>query len=118
MYKIDGDTVIDEQTGLVWQRSHSPERMTWEKARDYAKSLGDGWRLPTVQELVSIVDYKRLDPAIDLDLFPRTPSLYFWSSSSYAGNPDAAWNVAFNNGHVVQDTKVNANYVRCVRTGL
>ena len=40
----------------------------------------------------------------------------YWSSSSFAGNPNNAWNVNFNNGNV-NNNKNNNNYARAVRGG-
>jgi len=42
---------------LEWQDELVPE-MSWDKAVEYAKSLGDGWRLPTVE--VQVVNTKLL----------------------------------------------------------
>jgi len=41
----------------------------------------------------------------------------YWSSSSYANNPQNAWIVNFNDGNVNNDNKTNGNYVRAVRAG-
>lgn len=43
------------------------------------------WRMPTRQELVSIVDYGRPypGPTIDPTYFPNTPASDFWSASAY-----------------------------------
>jgi len=41
----------------------------------------------------------------------------FWSSSVYAGNPNNAWNLNFNNGNDNNNDKDNAEYVRLVRGG-
>ena len=43
------------------------------------------WRLPSKEELRSIVDYSRYNPSIDTDYFPNARSSGFWSSSPYAG---------------------------------
>jgi hypothetical protein len=46
-----------------------------------------GWRLPTIRELNSIVDFGRFDPAIDPKYFPNSRgsgSSTFWSSSIYS----------------------------------
>ena len=111
-YRITGDVVHDTTTGLEWQREHSGP-MTWRMAMDYAAKLGDGWRLPTVIELVSLVDYDRCDPA---SAFPAMPSVAaFWSSSSDAGSASNAWYVNFYHGNVSNDGKTSTSYVRCVR---
>ncbi|MCP4695457.1 MAG: DUF1566 domain-containing protein [Gammaproteobacteria bacterium] len=73
------------------------------------------WRLPSKTELVSLVEYKCYEPAIDISAFPAAPSLSFWSSSQYAGYPDGAWHVYFLNGYVGYDNKSNAKSVRFVR---
>lgn len=44
------------------------------------------------------------------------PSNY-WSSSTYANNPQNAWNVNFNDGNTNANNKNNNNYVRAVRGG-
>lgn len=57
-----------------------------------------GWRLPTVLELQSIVDYgaTAAGPAVDATWFPGTPLKWFWTGEGYATDPDAAWGVYFN----------------------
>ena len=51
------------------------------------------WRLPTREELRSIVDYGRFDPAIDTRYFPHAESIYYWSSSPTASG--SVWAVGF-----------------------
>ena len=41
----------------------------------------------------------------------------YWSSTTYANNPNNAWNVNFNDGNVNNNDKNNALYVRAVRGG-
>ena len=60
--------VLDRETGLVWERSPSMELTTWHVAHVRCNefvTLGSrlGWRLPTVNELASLVDPGRSDPA-------------------------------------------------------
>ena len=110
-YEITGDVVHDTTTGLEWQHEHAGP-MTWQAAMDYAAKIGDGWRLPTVFELVTLVDYERHTPA---SAFPAMPVVAFWSSSSYAGSASNAWYVNFYHGHISNDGKTSTSYVRCVR---
>ena len=70
------------------------------------------WRLPTVDELHSIVDYGVVapGPTVDATWLPNTqggPNAQgntlggvFWSASPYVGNSASAWVVYFNNGFV------------------
>ena len=63
------ETVIDICTGLMWQRRSSSVSMTWEKAIEHCESLSisgySDWRLPTIEELRSIVDLTKSHPAIN-----------------------------------------------------
>jgi hypothetical protein len=48
------------------------------------------WRMPTRQELLSIVHNGRTNPAIDTDWFPNTRSELFWSSSMRSDFSDSS----------------------------
>ncbi len=77
----------------------------------------NNWRVPTVGELYSIVNYDIFNPTIDSDYFPNTASSWFWSSSPVAGLDLAAWGIYFDKGN---DNFINrdGNYrVRLVRSG-
>lgn len=98
---------------LEWQADVPDRTFTWQEAHDYAASLGDGWRLPTIKELLTLVDYEKHEPACSV--FPDCPSEWFWSSSAYAGNTPGAWIVYFNFGYS-SNYDVGYTYrVRCVR---
>ena len=99
---------------LEWQADVPDEEFTWEEAKAYAASLGDGWRLPTVKELLSLVDYDRRGPACSV--FPDCPSEWFWSSSPVSGNTTLAWYVGFGNGNASNLGVSSAYRVRCVRS--
>ena len=83
----NGDgTVTDNTTGLMWQKQDDGVRRTWDQALEYCKGLSLGghsdWRLPTVKELQSIVDYAKHNPAIDTMFFPDTKASVYWSSTT------------------------------------
>ena len=66
-YTDNGDgTVTDNVTGLMWQQSPG-EKMTYEQAVDGADSFTlagyDDWRLPTIKELYSLIQFDGLDPS-------------------------------------------------------
>ena len=54
--------------------------------------------MPTVEELIGLVDYSRYDPAIDIEAFPNTLSSSLWSSTQVAFNSSFAWLVYFGFG--------------------
>lgn len=127
----NGDgTVTDYCTGLMWQQDTadvnddeviSPEldRLTWCEALDYCETLThagyEDWRLPNIRELLSLVDYGRINPAID-PLFSAA-SWGYWSSTTFTGFPDYAWSVVFDDGDDWGEVKGKLfGHVRAVRS--
>lgn len=60
-YTISKDTLLDTKTKLIWQRATSDKKYNWQDAQSYCQNLklgglSSGWRLPTKEELLSIVD--------------------------------------------------------------
>jgi hypothetical protein len=120
-YMIAAGTVYDVNTKLTWQQSPPTTKYTWADADAYCKALGAtitgaGWRLPTMKELLTIVDYSRHSPAIDPSAFPATPSTYFWTALK-AGDPTVAWGVNFGTGSIYNYTfsPDHTLEARCVR---
>jgi len=111
----DNGTVTDIETKLVWQKDHA-DPLTWQETMNYAESLSlaghNDWRLPTAEELFTLVDFSKHSPASS---FPEMLTNYFWTSSSYAPNSDYAWGVDFSGGYVYNVDKNGDHYVRCVR---
>ena len=68
------------------------------------------WRLPTIKELQSIVDYARFQPAIDPIFGPTRPrdipGPNYWSSTTYAQHDHFALFVNFDTGFALSDGKV------------
>ena len=77
------------------------------------------WRLPTADELQSIVDYGVAypGPTIDANWFPNAQGDYFWSASPSVGNSYYAWYVRFSHGYVNLNDRNYSYYVRLVRAG-
>ncbi len=73
------------------------------------------WRLPTVEELLSIVNLDTYYPAIDSNYFPNTQSNWFWSSSPNANVSGYAWIVSFYYGNSSGNYKDSSSNVRLVR---
>ena len=123
-------TVMDHSTKLMWQKDTARdnigayEPMTWEEALEYCENLSLGgytdWRLPTVKELRSLVDYEKYTPAINAGFFPDTsfnPLDGYWSATTYVNEPNKAWSIIFNHGDVAKSDKFTLYYVRAVRGG-
>ena len=112
-FKVLNDGWIqDKDLGIDWGPS-SEKTMNHEKAEKWSKDKGG--RLPTIEELRSIVDYERHEPAIDVDIFKDTKSSWYWTNTPAAGYPEFAWCVDISGGGVGSGSKGNGKYVRPVR---
>lgn len=66
-YVDNGDgTITDLVTGLMWQQDPG-EKITYDEAVSGAASFSlagyDDWRLPTIKELYSLIDFSGVDPS-------------------------------------------------------
>ncbi len=112
-------TITDTSTGLMWQQATAAGTYTWQQALAYCEDLDlagyTDWRLPDSNELQSIVDYRRFDPAMN-PVFSAVAG-YYWSSTTYAYSTFNAWPVDFYYGSVLSYSKSNKVNVRAVRSG-
>jgi hypothetical protein len=119
---LDGEAVLDRETGLVWEKSPDTTIRNWDQAVVYCynKDVGGrkGWRLPKVEELASLVDTTQSNPALPSGHpFVNVQSDYYWSSTEYAGSPDASWAVFMYGGNVLSYSKNSSLFVWSVRGG-
>jgi hypothetical protein len=119
-YTVAGGTVHDTKTNLTWQQAVPATTYTWADAKTFCAGVGSslggaGWRLATVNELLTIIDYSRSDPAIDPSYFPATPGGLFWTALPFNPSSTAAWLVNFGTGSTMFASAAAAFNVRCVR---
>lgn len=112
--------VSDAGTGLTWSRENVPGgRMNWAKAKEACAALRLGgfsdWRLPTIQELLTLVDYDRHEPAIDTDFFSCEANWYWTSTPAHSSPGDYAWVVNFSYGGSSWGSQGLDFFVRAVR---
>lgn len=112
-------TVTDTGTGLMWKQDIN-DKMTWRKALEYCKKIDlaghKDWRLPTIKELIALVEYGKHNPSIDETVFPITVSRLYWSSTAYTDSAAFAWIIDFYSGGGKPVGKSSRYYTRAVRT--
>ena len=143
-FTLSGDalTVYDNNTGLTWVRQpdtdgngifDSDDKLTWIELHSYVTTLNDesfggydDWRVPTIKELYSLIDFSGIDPSgytggtsglipfIDIDYFDfvygdeaageRIIDAQYWSGTEYVdavfGSEPAVFGVNFADGRI------------------
>lgn len=63
--------VIDRSTGLMWQQSGSSKYLSYAQAQEYVNEMNTkrlagftDWRLPTLEEVMSLMESKELNGAL------------------------------------------------------
>ena len=116
------EIVTDNITKLQWQDDATASTTTanWATAITTCDNLDFGgftdWRLPTIEELESIVNYGASAPA-KYSEFLNFASNSYWSSTTYASNSSGAWSVDFDGSSDGWFDKMFIYYVWCVRAG-
>ena len=120
----NSEAVLDKETGLVWERSPQLTVETWSTAPGTClnKTVGGrkGWRLPSFPELASLID-PSVAPGPTLPLghpFTNVLPAFYWSATTVAAIPTAAWLVNFSSGAVSNNGKTLGLVVWCVRGGM
>jgi hypothetical protein len=123
---LDGAGVLDRETGLVWLKSPDTVKRTWDDAMQACTTLSAGgrrgWRLPTVEELLSVQDFD-VSTLIKLPAghpFQNIQGCCYWTSeicTTY--NSDKAWYVRMGEGAPGCTLKSDTTYgyMWPVRTG-
>ena len=125
--------VGDNNTGLIWEvksphKGHvnfCDDEYSWQDAqKKYIKKLNakkyggfSDWRLPNKDELRSIIDYGKTNPAVDQCYFPNCKTAFYWTSIPYKMQPPFVWGLFFGLGSGICYTPSSLQYVRAVRGG-
>nr|WP_320134108.1 DUF1566 domain-containing protein [uncultured Holophaga sp.] len=129
-YVIDGSEVRDKETGLVWQRCTygrhwvkgkgslgRAETLNWASALEAGR---DGWRLPTKEELETLVNTAGGQELFNRKVFPDVGldgTWWYWSSTPYPKDAAGAWGVHFKDGRSGYAFPHKRGAVRLVRSG-
>ena len=121
MAMAEPSMVKDPVNNLIWEDTlhASEEKMTHLEAKSYCQGLKLGayenWRLPTLNELLSIVDFRRYKPAILKEFQHVDNDSIYWSSTISARTSDDFWGVVFRDGSTKTTSGLYGRYIRCVR---
>lgn len=120
---LDGSAVLDKETGLVWAKTPDSTQRGWQAAADYSADLAlggrKGWRLPSMEELASLID-SNASGGTKLPAghpFQNVTADAYWSSTIYSGDAAFAWGVNMSSGSVTSLDKTGTLYVWPVRSG-
>ena len=110
--------VSDGTTGLSWQAADDGSTYDLEHAVQRCAALEPvgTWRLPSVIELASIVNYGMNSPALD-PVFVGAQSTNYWSTTPVSSGVEQNWTVRFDFGEVIPMGASHALSVRCVHGG-
>ncbi len=122
-YEGRGDVVLDRATGLIWQQSGSAKWLSYTEAQKYVEALNrqkfagyTDWRLPTIPELLSLVEPEKGSNGLYIDPIFDPEQRWCWSADTVAGSSGSAWRVGFLIGGVGWGFFQDDYYVRCVRS--
>ena len=116
------NVVIEHNTGLMWQQAGSAERMEYTEAQNYIMLLNRqryagfaDWRLPTMEEWMSLMEPIRMSGGLYIDpVFETKSDGFYWSADK--SSSESAWFVDFDYGYVRWDYLDGSGYVRAVRS--
>jgi hypothetical protein len=124
-------TVTDKLTGLIWlQNANCFGTSNWNQSLLACKmlatgfcgltdgSIPDDWRLPNIEELLSLVDRSQIYPALPPgNPFVNVQPSYYWSSTTSVFDSSFAWYLWLGDGFSDFDPKRGLRYVWPVRGG-
>jgi hypothetical protein len=120
---MGGEAVLDRETGLVWEQSPDSTSRDWNHAIShcYHREVANrkGWRLPTIEELASLVDNDNSNPSLPSGHpFSNVSNYYYWSSTTSLFDTTQAWQVGFESGSTMDGYMKEHYYPAwCVRGG-
>jgi hypothetical protein len=111
--------VVDKTTKLTWQQSGSPSAVTYADAEKYIRELNKqkfanykDWRLPTVDEAMSLLIPCKDDNDLYIDLEFDRAQPWIWTDEE--ASDGTAWVMTFQTGYCYVPVDTNY-YVRAVR---
>ena len=117
------NVVVDNNTGLSWEKSPSEDFYTWDDAPNHCADLNSSnyggksnWRVPNPFEFMTIVDNSKYNPATNSNFtnMPSDDDVWFWTSAKNKGRTDYAYYFSPSDGDWSDDEKTEPYKVLCV----
>lgn len=98
-FSSSSNVVVDNNTGLTWEKSPSSSTYTWANRNTHCSDLNSSnyggksnWRVPNPLELLTIVDNSTYNLATNSNFtnMPTGSSDYLWTSKEYGGDTSLA----------------------------
>jgi len=118
------EIVTDTLAGLMWQDNEGTTNKhdSWVDAIEYCEDLATGgygdWRMPNINELLSILDYEKTCPvhSIFQNVGNCAGQASYWSSTTINHDDLEPLSVYIEGGEIIAVYIKYDRYVRCVRT--
>ena len=131
-FAIDLKRNVVTKDGLMWKRcaegqststrkgcEGKADQIYFEQAisdKKYKKFAGySDWRLPSIDEVKSILEKSCKGPAFNLDVFPASPNFKLWSQSKVEGNDSQVWIMFSSTGTAIKSRIASPAMLRLVR---
>lgn len=112
--------VVFVNNNLMWQDEavNQEKKLNQLEFKFYCKNLElaqrRDWRTPTYDELLTLVNYERIDPAVNEQIKNIKPSKY-WTSSKSIHETNKNWFIDFAYGTTNISSDLERYNIRCVR---
>lgn len=130
-FKIDLKRNVVTKDGLMWKRcaegqivsknncEGKADQIYFEDAmgdRKYKRYAGyNNWRVPTIEEIKSILEKRCKKPAFNLTVFPGSPNFKLWSQTRDENSDDKVWIMFSSTGVAVKHRLSSSAMLRLVR---
>jgi hypothetical protein len=118
-FDINGDTVTDRLSGLIWTRnaSYSQDFINWKDAGHMIQQMNikmdfgfNDWRMPHIRELASLIDLEMHSPALPADHPFHNVEAFYWSGTTSIYETRYAWALYMQDGALGVGFKANPEF--------
>lgn len=119
-HRLDG-SILDSETGLIWQLKPSSKKMTWGEAISHINKLNrkesKNWRMPSKKELAKLLigGNKRSCDVLNKNGFENIMCENYWTNSTDSSDARRVWCIDIGTDFIDTFSKESENYIWAVR---